>query len=89
MNTQDILTAPVDSVVEHSPDVRRILEFLPVTNQKPDTEEAEDESALLVNFKSKHKYRQVGSNKVIIFYLGYDRNSHKSELHSLCCTFDL
>jgi ATP-dependent RNA helicase DDX23/PRP28 len=32
---------------------------MPVTNQKPDTEEAEDEQALMKNFFSKDKYRQV------------------------------
>ena len=42
------------------PDVQKILEHLPVTNQKPDTEEAEDMVMLKENFTSKHKYRQVG-----------------------------
>ena len=41
------------------PDVTRILEFIPVTNLKPDTEEAEDENKLLENYTSKKKYRQV------------------------------
>ena len=41
------------------PDVRRILEFLPVTNEKPDTDIAEDTEILKENFLSKHKYRQV------------------------------
>lgn len=41
------------------PDVQKILDFMPVTNQKPDTEEAEDEEALMKNFFSKDKYRQV------------------------------
>ena len=41
------------------PDVTRILEFIPVTNLKPDTEEAEDENKLMENFTSKKKYRQV------------------------------
>lgn len=40
-------------------DVNRILEFIPVTNLKPDTEEAEDEKKLLENFLVKNKYRQV------------------------------
>jgi len=39
----------------------RILEFIPVTNLKPDTDEAEDERKLLENLTSKHKYRQVRS----------------------------
>jgi len=41
------------------PDVNRILEFIPVTNLKPDTEEAEDEHKLLENFANKKKYRQT------------------------------
>lgn len=41
------------------PDVNRILEFIPVTNLKPDTDEAEDETKLLQNFHSRNKYRQV------------------------------
>jgi ATP-dependent RNA helicase DDX23/PRP28 len=43
-------------------DVQKILDFMPVTNQKPDTEEAEDEKALMSNFYSKNKYRQVSLN---------------------------
>ncbi|NXP42360.1 DDX23 helicase, partial [Leiothrix lutea] len=43
------------------PDVQKILEHMPVTNQKPDTDEAEDPEKMLANFESgKHKYRQVG-----------------------------
>ena len=41
------------------PDVQKILEHLPVSNLKPDTEEAEDERMLKLNFSSKSKYRQV------------------------------
>ncbi|CAG7641682.1 unnamed protein product, partial [Allacma fusca] len=41
------------------PDVQKILEFMPVTNQKPDTEEAEDETLLMKNFYTKNKYRQT------------------------------
>ena len=41
------------------PDVQMILKYLPVTNEKPDTEEAEDEEFLLSNFMTKNKYRQV------------------------------
>ena len=37
------------------PDVKRILEYLPVTNQKPDNELAEDTK----DFSSKDKYRQT------------------------------
>ena len=42
------------------PEVRKILDYLPVSNQKPDTEDAEDGSKMLENFNSKDKYRQVG-----------------------------
>jgi ATP-dependent RNA helicase DDX23/PRP28 len=41
------------------PEVQKILEYMPVTNMKPDTEDAEDEQKLMANFHSKHKYRQV------------------------------
>lgn len=41
------------------PDVQKILEYMPVTNLKPDTDEAEDESALMQNFYTKKKYRQT------------------------------
>ena len=41
------------------PDVQKILEWLPVTNLKPDTEEAEDSELLKKNFWKKNKYRQV------------------------------
>lgn len=40
-------------------DVQKILEYMPVTNLKPDTEDAEDEAKLLANYHSKKKYRQV------------------------------
>ncbi len=42
------------------PEVQRILEYLPVTNLKPDTEDAEDPEKMLLNIESsKHKYRQT------------------------------
>lgn len=41
------------------PDVQKILSFMPVTNEKPDTDDAENEDTLLKNFLSKHKYRQT------------------------------
>jgi len=41
------------------PDVQKILMNLPVSNMKPDTDEAEDEIILRKNFASKDKYRQV------------------------------
>lgn len=50
------------------PDVQKILEHMPVTNQKPDTDEAEDPEKMLANFESgKHKYRQVGGSTVQIW----------------------
>nr|CAD7571638.1 unnamed protein product [Timema californicum] len=41
------------------PDVQKILDFMPVTNLKPDNEDAEDETKLLANYNSKKKYRQT------------------------------
>uniref|UniRef100_A0A1L8DJ62 Probable ATP-dependent RNA helicase DDX23 n=1 Tax=Nyssomyia neivai TaxID=330878 RepID=A0A1L8DJ62_9DIPT len=41
------------------PDVQKILEFMPVSNLKPDTEEAEDATKLMANFYTKKKYRQT------------------------------
>lgn len=46
------------------PDVQKILEYIPVTNQKPDTDEAEDPEKMLMNFESgKNKYRQVSKKR--------------------------
>ena len=39
--------------------VQSILKYLPVSNQKPDTDEAEDEELLKANFCTKDKYRQT------------------------------
>jgi hypothetical protein len=44
-------------------DVQKILDYMPVTNLKPDTEDAEDEIKLLANYNSKKKYRQVGAHR--------------------------
>lgn len=41
------------------PDVQKILEFMPVSNIKPDTDAAEDASYLLANYNTKKKYRQT------------------------------
>ncbi|PNF19799.1 putative ATP-dependent RNA helicase DDX23 [Cryptotermes secundus] len=41
------------------PDVQKILHYMPVTNLKPDTEDAENEIKLLANYNSKKKYRQT------------------------------
>ncbi|KAG8231675.1 hypothetical protein J437_LFUL007449, partial [Ladona fulva] len=46
-------------VLDEADHVQKILEFMPVTNQKPDTDDAEDESKLMANFNSKSKYRQT------------------------------
>ncbi|MEN2496595.1 MAG: DEAD (Asp-Glu-Ala-Asp) box polypeptide 23 [Marteilia pararefringens] len=40
-------------------EVQRILDSLPVTNLKPDTEESENNELLYSNFLQKHKYRQT------------------------------
>ena len=39
----------------------QVLDHMPVTNQKPDSEVAEDVSALQENFKLKDKFRQTVS----------------------------
>lgn len=49
------------------PDVQRILEFLPVTNLKPDTEDAENPDVIAQNFNAQEKYRQVCA--LIFFFL--------------------
>lgn len=55
------------------PEVNRILEFIPVTNLKPDTDEAEDETKLLENFATRNKYRQVVWFFLHMFvYLGFE-----------------
>lgn len=41
------------------PDVQKILEFMPVSNIKPDSDAAEDASVLLANYNTKKKYRQT------------------------------
>ncbi|CAG9576199.1 unnamed protein product [Danaus chrysippus] len=41
------------------PDVQKILEYMPVSNIKPDTDAAEDASVLLANYNSKKKFRQT------------------------------
>ncbi|QQP41574.1 Uncharacterized protein FKW44_015993, partial [Caligus rogercresseyi] len=41
------------------PDVQKILDHMPVSNAKPDTEDAENEVTLLANLQSKNKYRQT------------------------------
>lgn len=41
------------------PDVQRILEFLPMTNLKPDNDDAEDPDIIASARSAKEKYRQV------------------------------
>lgn len=41
------------------PDVQKILKYMPVTNLKPDNEDAENEVKLLANYNTKKKYRQT------------------------------
>ncbi|CAH0722960.1 unnamed protein product, partial [Brenthis ino] len=41
------------------PDVQKILEYMPVSNIKPDSDAAEDASVLLANYNTKKKYRQT------------------------------
>uniref|UniRef100_A0A915Q207 Probable ATP-dependent RNA helicase DDX23 n=1 Tax=Setaria digitata TaxID=48799 RepID=A0A915Q207_9BILA len=41
------------------PEVQKVLEYIPVTNLKPDTEDAEKEESIMENFYSKKKYRQT------------------------------
>ncbi|KAG9330023.1 hypothetical protein JZ751_027578 [Albula glossodonta] len=57
-----IRTVAADRMIDmgFEPDVQKILEYIPVTNQKPDTDEAEDPEKMMMNFESgKHKYRQT------------------------------
>lgn len=49
------------------PDVQKILEYMPVSNLKPDNEDAEDEVKLLANYNTKKKYRQVNTLKQVIY----------------------
>ncbi|XP_014239413.1 probable ATP-dependent RNA helicase DDX23 [Cimex lectularius] len=41
------------------PDVQKILDYMPVSNLKPDNDDAEDETKLLANYYTKKKYRQT------------------------------
>ena len=49
------------------PDVQKILEYLPVSNMKPDTDDAENDAIMLRNFNTRKKYRQVG---IHVCYIG-------------------
>lgn len=50
-------------------EVNRILEFIPVTNLKPDTDVAEDAVAMTQNFFKKDKYRQVSYFKLNLKFI--------------------
>ena len=50
------------------PDVQSILNHMPVTNMKPDSELAEEETVLKQNYFTKHKFRQVNSFKEMIYF---------------------
>ena len=41
------------------PEVQKILEHFPVTNEKPDTDDAEDPEKLMAKFGTRERYRQV------------------------------
>ncbi|WKY02225.1 hypothetical protein Q1695_015890 [Nippostrongylus brasiliensis] len=41
------------------PEVQKVLSYLPVSNQKPDTDDIEHEEALMNNFATRDKYRQT------------------------------
>ena len=51
------------------PDVQSILNHMPVTNMKPDSELAEEETVLKQNYFTKHKFRQVNDFKEIISFI--------------------
>ena len=50
------------------PDVQTILEHIPVTNLKPDTDDAEDPEKLLERVASKDRLRQVSRLRIITFW---------------------
>ena len=41
------------------PDVQKILEYLPVSNQKPDNDDAQDPNKIRLKLGEKNRYRQV------------------------------
>ena len=55
------------------PEVQKVLDHMPVTNMKPDTEYAEDVDALQENFKLKNKFRQTVRNIMICSELMFDQ----------------
>ncbi len=78
------------------PDVQKILEFMPVTNLKPDTEEAEDAKSLMQNFYSKKKYRQtvmftatmpIAVERLARTYLRRPATVYIGSIGNCCCCF--
>ncbi|VDK70386.1 unnamed protein product [Cylicostephanus goldi] len=53
------------------PEVQKVLGYLPVSNQKPDTDDIEHEEALMNNFATREKYRQVLSFFLVLFSLQF------------------
>lgn len=47
------------------PEVQKILEHLPVSNVKPDSEDAEDPEKLL-SYMGKDRFRQVGAHIILV-----------------------
>uniref|UniRef100_A0A2K5LVB5 RNA helicase n=1 Tax=Cercocebus atys TaxID=9531 RepID=A0A2K5LVB5_CERAT len=67
------------------PDVQKILEHMPVSNQKPDTDEADNPEKMLANFESgKRKYHQtvvftatVYLRRLAVVYIGSSGKPHE------------
>ena len=49
------------------PYVQQVLDYITVTNMKPDTDDAEDETKMMQNFFSRSKYRQVHILCVLVY----------------------
>merc|ERR1712107_157125 len=56
-----IVTDEADRMIDmgFEPDIQKILTHMPVTNEKPDSDLAEDINVLSQNFKQKNKFRQT------------------------------
>ena len=61
------------------PEVQKILEHLPVSNVKPDSEDAEDPEKLLA-YMGKDRFRQVCRETVFFFFWNEDRQIHSFDL---------
>lgn len=73
------------------PDVQKILNYLPVSNLKPDTDIAENADALSQNFLSKHKFRQVSPFRISVdlMYNSWVCVAHLSAYIFWSCLFSL